>query len=388
LIFSMRRNNLPAERPMTGDNHKTPGQFINFLLTERGWTKRTLSAVVGMDESKINRLTSDKQPVTAEIALLLEDAFGVKAEEFLDYQKHYDLAIARITARPNPQRTAKANLYSSIPVSDMIKRGWLDAKDVKDPNVENEISRFFGKNRIEDVEVLSHAAKKTKACDGPTPTQLAWLFRVRQIASEMHPPLYSRSKLSETIEKMKDFRREVVDVRHVPRLLNECGVRFVVVEGLPGGGIDGVCFWLDERSPVIGLSMRYDRIDNFWFVLVHECSHVIHGHGRGQAILDDLATVADSVNEEERIANAEAADFCVPQDQIKSFYLRKKPFFAEIDVLAFAKRIKVHPGIAVGQLQRISNQYDLHRKHLVKVRSCLAGSMMMDGWGNIVPVGR
>ena len=136
-------------------------------------------------------------------------------------------------------------------------------------------------------------------------------------------------------------------VRHVPRLLNEAGVRFVVVEGLPGAQIDGVCFWLSPTAPVIGMSMRFDRIDNFWFVLRHECAHVLHGHGKQQAIVDeDLGvTNAPSLNEEERIANNEAADFCVPSEQMRSFYLRKNPFFSESDVLAFSKRVKVHPGI-------------------------------------------
>ena len=45
------------------------------------------------------------------------------------------------------------------------------------------------------------------------------------------------------------------ETRHVPRILSECGVRLVIVEGLPNGKIDGVCTWLDKNSPVIGLSL-------------------------------------------------------------------------------------------------------------------------------------
>jgi HTH-type transcriptional regulator/antitoxin HigA len=138
---------------------------------------------------------------------------------------------------------------------------------------------------------------------------------------------------------------------------------------------------------VIALSMRFDRIDSFWFVLRHECAHVLHGHGKNRAIVDtELDGNIPPSSEEENIANAEAADFCVPAEQIRSFYLRKKPFFSETDVLAFSKRVNVHPGLTIGQLQRMANRYDLLRKHLVKVRSHLARSMMMDGWGDVVPV--
>jgi len=123
--------------------------------------------------------------------------------------------------------------------------------------------------------------------------------------------------------------------------------------------------------------------------LRHECSHVLHGHGKVHAILDvDLESDNRTVNDEENIANAEAADFCVPSKEIQSFYLRKRPMFPERDVNAFAVRMGVHPGLVVGQLQRLLNRYDLLRKYLVKVRHHVATSMMMDGWGDTVPLDR
>ena len=48
-------------------------------------------------------------------------------------------------------------------------------------------------------------------------------------------------------------------------------------EALPSSKIDGVCLWLDQHSPVIGMSLRFDRIDNFWFVLGHEIEHALKG---------------------------------------------------------------------------------------------------------------
>ncbi len=66
----------------------------------------------------------------------------------------------------------------------------------------------------------------------------------------------------------------------MPRILAECGVRLIIVEGLPNAKIDGVCFWLDKVSPVIGLSLRFDQIDNFWFVIRHEIEHVLNKDGQ------------------------------------------------------------------------------------------------------------
>ena len=76
------------------------------------------------------------------------------------------------------------------------------------------------------------------------------------------------------------------ETRHIPRLMAECGVRFVIVEVLPQAKIDGACFWLDANSPVIGMSARFDRIDNFWFVLRHEIEHVLRKDGMEAEIVD------------------------------------------------------------------------------------------------------
>lgn len=203
----------------------------------------------------------------------------------------------------------------------------------------------------------------------------------------MPTPPYMQSQLATTVERMRDLLGNPEDTRHIPRMLHEAGVRFAIVEGLPGSKIDGVCFWLNKTAPVIGMSLRFDRIDNFWFVLRHECSHVLHGHGQAAAIVDAaLEELTLDLNEEERIANGEAAEFCVPQEKIRSFYQRKKPLFAEREVLAFSKITKVHPGLVIGQLQKMAGRYDLLRKHLVNVRKYIVGSALVDGWGDVIPV--
>lgn len=187
---------------------------------------------------------------------------------------------------------------------------------------------------------------------------------------------------------------EPEEVRHVPKILSDVGVRFIIVEGLASAKIDGVCTWLDKGSPVIGMSMRYDRIDNFWFVLRHEIEHVLEKHGQDSV----LSTVIDSELEgekagdnqslpkEERVANAAASNFCVPRNEMESFIARKDPFFSERDVIGFAARIKVHPGIVVGQIQAHTKKWNFLRKHLVKVRAFLMPTAMVDGWGQTAPV--
>jgi HTH-type transcriptional regulator/antitoxin HigA len=72
----------------------------------------------------------------------------------------------------------------------------------------------------------------------------------------------------------------------------------------------------------------------------------------------ELAGTGLDINEEERIANIAAQEFCVPTDLLDKFIARKAPFFYEQDVIAFARMLKVHPGIVVGRLHRSTGRYD------------------------------
>ena len=370
--------------------YKTPGQLLEGLLVERAWTKRTLSAVLGMDEAKIVRFASDRQPMTADVAILLEEVFDVDAAIFLALQYAYDLARARIVSQPDPKRRTREGIHHGLPLAAMIKRGWINAKDVRDPNVEKELVRFFGANRIEDIEILPHSAKKTEVSEPATPAQIAWLYRVRKIAGEMLVARYSPDALQSAVAKLKALLVSPEAARKVPRILAEAGVRFLLVESLPGAKIDGVCFWLNDRSPVIALTMRFDRVDNFWFVLRHEIEHVLQGHGKDKIMLDsdlagDSAGAAD-IADEERIANAAAADFCVPKKMMDAFVARKAPFFHDRDILAFAKMISVHPGLIAGQIRHRTNNYSRFQNYLAKIRSSVLSNAVVDGWGSVYPV--
>lgn len=368
---------------------RTPGQLISELLKERGWSNRVLARVLGFSDPIVSKILSDKRPVDAGLALALEDIFRVPAEQFVALQSQYDLAKARIEFRPDPKRAVRANIYGSIPVGELIKRGWIDVEDTKDDaGVESALCRFFRANRIEDAVPFVHAARKTNAVDAVTPLQMAWLHRVRTIASEMLVGAYSPSAVERAINKIHALRAHPEHMEKVPRILAEAGIRFVIVEGLPGGKIDGVCLWLNDRSPVIGMSLRFDRIDNFLFVLRHELEHVLRLDGMSEVVVDvDLGKTPDSeINEQERVANEAAREFCVPKKDMDAFISRKAPYFSERDLIGFARTLKVHPGLVAGQLQYITKKFNHFRSHLAPVREFIIPAAESDGWGNIHPI--
>lgn len=368
---------------------RTPGQLISELLEERAWSNRVLSVVLGVSEQIISKMVGDKRPVDAAMALFLEDVFGVPAERFVALQSQYDLAKARLEARPDPKRSMRANIYGNLPIAEMIKRGWLEVENSRDHNaVESALCRFFKVNRIEDAVAFAFAAKKTDAGETPKAVQLAWLHRVRTIASEMLIGPYSPQNVETAISKIATLRGHAEHMARVPRILAEAGVRYVVVEGLPGGKIDGVCFWLSDKAPVIGMSLRFDRIDNFLFVLRHELEHVRRRDGLAKPVIDvDVGrTPDDELEEQERIANEAAREFCVPKKDMDAFITRKSPYFLETDLIGFAKVLKVHPGVVAGQLQFRTQKFTLFRNHLASVRNFVIPAAEVDGWGNVHPI--
>jgi HTH-type transcriptional regulator / antitoxin HigA len=363
-----------------------PGEFIAEELEARDWLQRDLAYILGVPEQAVNMIVSGKRGISPEMAKALGDAFDVAPAFFSNLQNAYEMSKARA---PDPGVARRALFQSVYPVREMIKRGWLEDTDV--PLLEAQLMRFFRRNDLAAIPHMAHAAKKTDY-SSDTPAQMAWLYRVRQICSEMVAAPYSEKRLREVIA---DFPRYMVDpeeVRHVPRLLSECGIRFTIVETFPKAKIDGVCFWEDAGTPVVGMSTRFDRIDNFWFVLRHELEHVLNRDGQGKSDEDvrvDVDLQSDTVAElppEEVKANAAAADFCVPSGELESFYMRKAPFISERDVLGFARRIQRHPGIVVGQLQRLLERPEYLARLKVKIRHFVSQTAVMDGWGVPAPV--
>lgn len=352
-----------------------PGVFIKEELEARGWSQRDLAFILGQTEQQLSPLLSGKRSISPDMARMLGSAFDVEPQFFANLQSLYDISRAK---EPDPSVRTRAALQSRFPVRDMIRRGWI--ADAEGSLLEMQISEFF-EAANDDILIPAFAAKKTHYDVVPA-SQLAWVFRVRQLARLENVPQFSAEKLKDRLTELRHLMIHAEAITEALQILRECGVRVVIVEALPGAKIDGVCTWLDDQTPVIGLSTFYDRLDNFWFVLRHEIEHVLNGDGKDQIGMIDDFNDQDMQSEDcEITANREAANFAIPKDSMDSFYLRKNPYFSEKDVLGFASRMGVHPAMVVGQLQKRMGRYDYLRKYQVPVRKYLLEKHVADGWG-------
>ncbi len=358
----------------------SPGEYIKDAMDALGWTQDTLAEVLGRSRQHVNRLLQGKTAVTAETAHELGQAFGTSAEVWWNLQKSYELALAAKEDREIAKRHA---IYSKYPIAALRKRCWIPQELKAVDELEQSLCRFLQVRGIDEMPSIAVAARKTGDYSVPTTGgQAAWFCRARELALSIPAAPFCQIEFINKLPTLRQLAAYPQDARRVPKVLAEMGVRLLLLEPLPSTKIDGVAMWVDEQ-PIVVLALRYDRLDNFWFTLMHELMHIKH---RDETRIDvelDRAE-ASAMSDIEARADREAAEFLIPQDKLDSFIKRTKPLYYQAKVVQFAQARGVHPAIVVGQLQRQGElDYAQLRKLLVPVREHIVGQTITDGWGNV-----
>ncbi len=364
-----------------------PGEYLRQELERRGWTQAEFATILGRHPKAVNEIVVGKRSITPRTAQELSLALGTSAKYWLNLENEYQLS----QLDPENESIAKrAELFDAAPVVEMTRRGWIEpTKDADE--LERRLLGFFGIGSLEEQPTLwPHSARKSTPYREVTWAQWAWLYRARQLARALQAEAFTDAHLERGLSQLRLCLHHVQEVRKVPEILASAGVRFVIVEPLSGIKVDGACFWLDKRSPVVAVSLRYDRVDWFWHTLMHEIGHVKARDGlTGEIQTVDVDLVGETpVYTEDRPASEKAADdfaaaFLVDQEQLKDFIVRVGPLYSQKRILGFANRLHVHPGVVVGQLQHLGEISFAHsRAMLERIRSILTGTALTDGWGS------
>lgn len=362
-----------------------PGKILEQKLEEKGWSKGELAAILGVSRQTVYLVLTGKVNISKEMATRLAAAFGNAPAEWLKWDSLHKLS----TLGTDVSSVGKmARLYDVAPVRDMQRRGWL-ALTADPSELEFELKRFFGADSLDADIVFPVATKRTVALVNLNPAEKAWCFRARQLAASMIVAPFRSERLAALAKKLRQLAAYPKEARHLPKIFSEFGIRFVVIEPLPGVKIDGASFWLSEEEPAIAVSIRHDRIDGFWFTVMHEYAHIRAGDALSvdTDLIDEMRgiTVTLVEDETERLANERAADILVPRSEMWSFISRVGPYYSRERVIQFAHTMKIHPGIIVGQLQyRKELGYSALRELLPKVRDIVIGTALTDGWNQII----
>ena len=362
-----------------------PGRLLKRELDARGWSQSDLAEILGRTVAVVNEIILGKRGITPETARGLADALGTSAALWLNREASYRLSLLQdddVVAR-------RARLYEKAPIRELIRRNWIEDSNSIDI-LEQELLDFLGISEFQEDAEFAHAARKSTPYDAPTtPAQQTWLCRARQLAPAVSVEgSYSRKQIPNLVQELRELSEAPESIRMVPRILANYGIRIIIIEPLKGTKIDGASF-LVGKSPVVVISLRYDRIDHFWHTLMHEIGHLWHEDGPllDLEIVTDKAIPKGEEQEYEQRANEFATNALIPTDSFNDFVIRVRPLFSARRVQAFARTMKVHAGIVVGQLQhRNEVDYKNLRSLLVPVRHIITGTALTDGWGSQLPV--
>ncbi len=359
-----------------------PGDFLREELEARELSQADLAEIIGKSPRLVNEIIAAKRSITPETATLLESALGLSAQFWLNLEAHYQLFKVKVDGEEVRKR---AELYETYPVTELVRRGWVE------PSASIEVLKarilsFYHQEELATPCFHPIAARKasTVAPDAPHSRLLtAWLFRLRQIAEPVKVKPFDLSAMPRLIEELQSRMHEPTAVADIPALLAEYGIRIVFLEPFKGMKVDGVCTWLGENEPLIGMSLRYNRIDNFWFVLLHELGHVRYGDAKTKVIVDeDLGATRTETSQCESRADSYAQRAIIPKGVEADFAALATARISEGRLMQFAAEHALHPGLVVGQLHgRKVLQYSHFRKHLEHVREHLAECACLEGWG-------
>ena len=317
-----------------------------------GLSQRKLAEMLGIKEQQIQRYEAENY-ASANLKRLVEiaGALGLEISEIAELRgsrAYQDV--------PGGKRSID---WAKFPISEMYSRGWFTdffsgnlASALE--NGESLAQEFVRSVLPEPAPALLRSHVRSGSIMDPY-ALLTWQCRALTLASRR--PLKATFRPSEV---NPDWMKGLVQCsghkdgpKRARQYLEESGIALVVVPHLAHTFLDGAAL-LHRGRPVIGLTLRHDRLDSFWFTLIHELIHVTRhlSKGRLEDIFDDLEAIADDIEKE---ADELAGNALIPDDLWETALARY--IQTEESISDLAAELKISPAIIAGRIRRESNNY-------------------------------
>jgi HTH-type transcriptional regulator/antitoxin HigA len=347
-----------------------PGETLQDELDERGITQTEFAEIIDRPTRTVNEIVNSKRAITPETAQAIAAALGTSPEMWLKMQARYDVHELAKKENKTDEVKERASLYERFPISDLIRRGYLPPKK----SVSEIKSKLAGILEIPSLDVFDDYVMPTchrtsKVGDIKDGYLKTWVLLGRRKAEKIKVGKFDAEKLKEFAGHIKKLSFIEGGEKKLITQLQEIGVRVVFLSHFAKTRVDGAVTWVDGK-PIIILSLRYDRIDNFYFTLLHEIGHIVKHPGEN--FEDDLTNRADSKKEDEADAFAsKALGLEGVSDRL-----------GKIDITAahltkISKENEVHVGLLIGHLQHENILgYHQFRKGLPKIKGELPKELM------------
>jgi HTH-type transcriptional regulator/antitoxin HigA len=316
-----------------------PIDAIIFRMEQQELRQKDIADLLG-GKNRASEVLSRKRPLTLSMIRELSEKLAIPA----------GLLIQDIETPPAATRESFPSLDTKVPVDLIVSRGWSSSE----AGAVNLWHRLIA-SRPGSPAFLKHTMTFGRNSRTNLTNVWLWLARVRDVA-DSRMTVHGRFKRSELND---DLLRYVARLSWMPdgprsaiQFLEDRGIVVVIEPHLPATHLDGAAMLSQSGTPVIGLTLREDRLDNFWFTLIHELVHASrHLDSDGyRAIVDEKIEREEAHEGIEKEANDTAAEILIPRAHWKRSRAYLKPSLASIHELA--AQLQINPAIVAGRVRR------------------------------------
>ena len=337
-----------------------PLTAIRVCAEQKGLAPRDLVPFFGT-RSRVSEVLAGKRPLTLSMIRALHEGLGIPLEA--------------LVAEPSQSIDPDAEIeWDRFPVREMARRGWLNVARVTGrarlsyESARETLTEFFGsQERLTScfgaLQKTDHVRSANRVDRYALTAWTAYVLRRAERVDSLRK--FDRDDWDdETFRDLRSLSRYDVGPRLAVQFLEERGIIVDVVPHLPKTRLDGAAMLREDGTPVIALTLRHDRLDNFWFTLFHELMHVVHHLSRVEAgalgnygmFLDDL-DVTSAISEIEEEADSRAREALVPQRLWENSAVRF--VVAPLTVADLAREAAVSEAIVAGRVRYEQRNYRL-----------------------------
>jgi HTH-type transcriptional regulator / antitoxin HigA len=324
-----------------------PVSAIKFRMEQQGMKAKDLIPYIG-SAPKVSEVLSGQRTLSLTMIRNLVNGLGIPPDVLL---KNPGAKLR------SDQALQEGRLF---PIAEMVKRDWFPgfqgtAAEAK-RQLEDLLNSFAG--RLGPKALLPAFNRQHVRTGGKQDDHAltAWRIRVANLALSESLPEYKPGTVT------SEFLRELAHLSYLntgpllaKEFLNKSGIHVVIERHLPKTHLDGAALKLPDGSPVVALTLRHDRLDNFWFTLFHELAHVALHLERDEieAFFDDLT--ADGKDSCEKEADRLASEALIPEKEWKAARLSKSAH--STNIVAFAEKLRISPAIPAGRIRFETDDY-------------------------------
>ncbi|MCS5707786.1 ImmA/IrrE family metallo-endopeptidase [Candidatus Berkiella cookevillensis] len=326
----------------------TPIEAIQFRMEEQNLKQNDLIPYIG-SKSKVSEILSGKRKLTVPMIRALNEYLKIPAE---------------ILIQESNKRINKIEMhdmeFSQFPFKEMLERKWIsETKETIKTTPQKVVEHFL--QPIGGLAPQSVMWRKSFNIEKEGKSHLygliAWSARVILLAAQIKVSDYDHNLIT------KDFLKEIAKLSQYeqgPLLaiekLAKHGIKLIFQKHLSKTHLDGGCFLDKEGKPVIGITLRYDRIDYFWHTLLHELAHIYKHLNNNDDIFLDEFDIEDNKDLKEREADLIAKESFIP----KTVWKRSDAFNFQTNksIIELARTLSIHPAIVAGRIRFETKDYN------------------------------